>query len=62
MEKIHKQQAAYEKKRIDQMFVVKAKKEEQVASTHKAKAWEAMLKREMDLLRREERWENVRRI
>ena len=51
-----------EKKRIDQIFFAKAKKEERMVKTNKAKEWEAMLKREMDVLRREERWENVLRI
>ena len=30
--------------------------------SNKAKEWEATLKKEIDLLRREERWENVLRI
>lgn len=48
--------------RIDQIYFARTQKEEQMMKTNKAKEWEATLKREVDILRREERWDNVLRI
>lgn len=62
LEKAQKQQAVHEKKRIDQIFLVRRQKEAQLIKTNKAKEWEATIKKELELLRREERWDNVLRI
>ena len=62
MERVQQQQAVNEKQRIDQIFFARTQKEKELVKTNKAKEWEATLKREIDILRREERWENVLRI
>ena len=44
------------------MEKIRTKKQEFIAKTHRDKEWDQTLKREMDLLKREENMENFIRI
>jgi hypothetical protein len=55
IQKVQKLQAVHEKKSIDQIFLARRQKEAQLLRTTKAKEWDVTMKKEIELLRREER-------
>lgn len=59
---VRKQMEAREFSRIDYIKKKREEKDSVLSKTQSEKEWQLMLKREMDLIKREEKLENVERI